>query len=56
MRNLFVRVYQHEGDDVMYIRSIVVVLVLFFRLKRSKTHLYKASFCSGGDSNPGLIV
>lgn len=56
MRNVFVRVFQHGGEDVTYIRSIVVDFVLFFRLKQSKMDLYKASFCSGGDNNPGLIV
>ena len=41
------------GDDLL---KLTPTFLKFISLELSQQHFEKASFCSGGDNNPGLLV
>ena len=41
------------GDDLL---KLTPIFLKFISLELSQKHFEKASFCSGGDNNPGLLV
>lgn len=46
--------YQKKcGDDLV---KVTPIFFKFISLQLSHQHFEKASFCSGGDNNPGLLV